>query len=615
LVSSHNNIMRKLIPFLLACLPAGAANSTIQYTETYGFFGLRANCTFTIVGPNVPGSLAGGADVTPSTLTYEVRAGVVNLSLVPNDAITPSGTSYRVTKACRPPAPAITVETWVVPTSASPLGIDAVRVAAAPSPAVYGIPSQTGNIGKILMTTGTIPFWALDRFNVRAFGAVGDGSTDDTAAIQAAITALTIGGTVVIPQGIYKITSTIAVTTPGTRIIGLGQNYPGTNQGTILRWAGAANGTVLSTTSCNGCMLENFTIDGATTAGRGILIDSNNDATMQTVRDVWIWDVKGSPGIALTVGNAAHPVTSSTFDHINIQGCATGVLQIGAQSVKNIYTRMGVSNFTSYGFDFTNSDVTLTHSQMGSSLGAIADVIVRDTTTWAVFIDNEHETSTVSYLFPSSIARPYPTLIQSTRILNINTNGLLIDYQQGAPLLLIGDTFMNLSSDYATTVNVNVPGGGSAATFVNQANVFLNNVTLAIAGNVDQAYAVGGNLTVGGTATVTGNLNASSGIFIPNNLGVNGGTNLYFDAASTHHFRSGFVEKASVTAEGLHTVASQVSSYGFSGIPACNGAAEGTRIAITDANTATWGATITGGSGGNHVMAYCNGTDWTVAGK
>jgi hypothetical protein len=41
---------------------------------------------------------------------------------------------------------------------------------------------------------------------------------------------------------------------------------------------------------------------------------------------------------------------------------------------------------------------------------------------------------------------------------------------------------------------------------------------------------------------------------------------------------------------------------------------EGMLVAVTDSSTSTWGATITGG-GANHVLAYYNGTNWTVAGK
>ena len=47
-------------------------------------------------------------------------------------------------------------------------------------------------------------------YNVKGYGAKGDGTTDDTAAIQAAVCALpTAGGTVVIPYGEFKITGNI----------------------------------------------------------------------------------------------------------------------------------------------------------------------------------------------------------------------------------------------------------------------------------------------------------------------------------------------------------------------------------------------------------------------
>lgn len=52
----------------------------------------------------------------------------------------------------------------------------------------------------------------------------------------------------------------------------------------------------------------------------------------------------------------------------------------------------------------------------------------------------------------------------------------------------------------------------------------------------------------------------------------------------------------------------------FASLAACSGALEGTLKPVSDSTTATWGATITG-SGSNHVLAYCDGTNWTVAAK
>lgn len=52
----------------------------------------------------------------------------------------------------------------------------------------------------------------------------------------------------------------------------------------------------------------------------------------------------------------------------------------------------------------------------------------------------------------------------------------------------------------------------------------------------------------------------------------------------------------------------------FSSLASCASGIEGEQVSVTDSTTATWGATITGG-GTNHVLAYCDGTAWTVAGK
>ena len=49
-------------------------------------------------------------------------------------------------------------------------------------------------------------------------------------------------------------------------------------------------------------------------------------------------------------------------------------------------------------------------------------------------------------------------------------------------------------------------------------------------------------------------------------------------------------------------------------LPACSGSTEGAMRAVNDSTTNTWGATITG-AGSDHVLAYCDGTNWTVMAK
>lgn len=61
-------------------------------------------------------------------------------------------------------------------------------------------------------------------------------------------------------------------------------------------------------------------------------------------------------------------------------------------------------------------------------------------------------------------------------------------------------------------------------------------------------------------------------------------------------------------------VSTRTPPLAFTSLPACAAGTEGQISAVNDSSTATWGATITNG-GANHVLAYCDGTNWTVVGK
>jgi hypothetical protein len=68
------------------------------------------------------------------------------------------------------------------------------------------------------------------------------------------------------------------------------------------------------------------------------------------------------------------------------------------------------------------------------------------------------------------------------------------------------------------------------------------------------------------------------------------------------------------TTGGIAAYTVQHKAVTFANLPACASGLEGMQGAVTDSTTATWGATITG-TGSNHVLGYCDGTNWTVAGK
>lgn len=95
----------------------------------------------------------------------------------------------------------------------------------------------TGEVGATLVTaTGSTTSRSLaargaDVVNVRDYGATGDGSTDDTNAIRAAVAAAAAfplvgdqnGAQVFLPRGNYRVTGSITVSADGVRLVGEGQ--------------------------------------------------------------------------------------------------------------------------------------------------------------------------------------------------------------------------------------------------------------------------------------------------------------------------------------------------------------------------------------------------------
>ena len=86
--------------------------------------------------------------------------------------------------------------------------------------------SATVDHGLVATAAGGTGRWVRqysETVNVRWFGATGDGTTNDAAAIQAAINAVATagGGVVLFPPGTYAITTPLSITTSGISLIGV----------------------------------------------------------------------------------------------------------------------------------------------------------------------------------------------------------------------------------------------------------------------------------------------------------------------------------------------------------------------------------------------------------
>lgn len=142
----------------------------------------------------------------------------------------------------------------------------------------------TGSSTARLLATQLSNIWN----NVLDFGAVGDGSTDDTTAIAAAITAASVaGGYVYFPSGTYKISSTLTINKANVKLLGAGGDThhdggSGVDGATKLSWFGSAGGTMVkfatvysaSASVIGGCGMDGFELNGREIAGIGLLVDT-----------------------------------------------------------------------------------------------------------------------------------------------------------------------------------------------------------------------------------------------------------------------------------------------------------------------------------------------------
>jgi hypothetical protein len=161
---------------------------------------------------------------------------------------------------------------------------------------------------------------ALRWFDVRDYGATGNGTTDDTAAFNNAVSATGGKGVLYMPPGQYRISSTITVPM-NVQVIGAG------SQATEILHTGN-NPLFVNTQFQSEAMRQRafrrFKITGnAGTSARGIVISESWGAAFD---DLFIMNYSGGIGIhVLNQNNGAGWTEGTRFFGVHIRGCAKQV--------------------------------------------------------------------------------------------------------------------------------------------------------------------------------------------------------------------------------------------------------------------------------------------------
>lgn len=183
--------------------------------------------------------------------------------------------------------------------------------------------------------------------NVKAapYNAVGDGTTDDTTAVQAAIdAATTANGLVYFPTGIYKITSTLTYTRTDTghTITLEGSSASRGLTGSVLKWAGTANGTLFRASGANTFRVSRLCFEGG---GGSNFADNllyfynagSNPTSGITIRDcVFSGGSTTSKSAGIRFGTDTHEVSEGYVDGCSFQSLYYGIVrEPSGANVKN----------------------------------------------------------------------------------------------------------------------------------------------------------------------------------------------------------------------------------------------------------------------------------------
>ena len=292
--------------------------------------------------------------------------------------------------------------------------------------------------------------------DVQDFGAKGDGIADDTVPIQTAINLTCLdGGKLFIPQGNYKITSTLNLQVCHGVDFGGVSSDEFLDKGSILQWYGASGGTMLSFYSSEWSRVHDFTLDGRNLAGIGVLWTANTTtapvsrSNQRNIFDhVYVLNASQSPGYGIAVmghttgGASGDDISQNVFSNNSFGGNLIGYYQDGTQTLANEFSNNTFHANATNSMYIVRGDVQMIHNTFLSN-PANGHVWITPTAYFANFERNIYENTAPTapnYTFASNAGpnRPFVTNLIGEKVQWLGVGGKIMDFEQAGTINVIG---------------------------------------------------------------------------------------------------------------------------------------------------------------------------------
>ena len=348
-----------------------------------------------------------------------------------------------------------------------------------------------------------------------AYGATGDGVTDDAAALAAAITAAGPGGTVFFPAGDYRTTVGL-VPLSGQTWIGTGRQSYGTNTfGSRITYTGT--GTAIDLTGTTMVSIGRLKIrctNAAVTAGLKLGDPSNQNS----FRDLTIEGSGTSAGTAILFSGQTSCSCHNLFERIDVASWQTGVRLSGfanANEFRSMWFGIVATpiNFTATGADTVGGNDN-EFSRIEIDGNTTTGIVLASSASRNVFIKVvEDGTTTTSLTIASGCLRnifigcffsPLSTIVDSAnsnRTIMIGCSGGSVNQSDGIQIGDVGWYRDNTSvKNLKTEGDVNITGAGGSGLALR-----VGGYAGSLAGVL--GAGVGGNSEFSGAIAIGGALN------------------------------------------------------------------------------------------------------------